>query len=179
MQSTPQNAECGTPVSGLSAADAGLLTIPGTLPPVPRARPSGARALPHAQWDFFADWAARRQSSPPPCEELHASLTQDASNKKHGLQPAQDALVTRRVPKSGHKMQPSRPHKMRGHGRERLGLKACSPRIRAVTARGKRPPRNCLRHIATGFNDLHIHERANCRIVHGSETKAIRNILTF
>ena len=36
-----------------------------------------------------------------------------------------------------HKMQPSRPHKMRGHGRERLGLKACSPRMRAVTGEGR------------------------------------------
>ena len=124
----------------------GLLTIPGTLPPVPRARPFGARAVPHAQWDFFADWAARRQSSPPPYEELHASLTQDALNKKHGLQPAQDALVTRRVPKSDHKMQPSRPHKMRGHGRERLGLKACSPRMRA-DGRGARD----LHEIAYGM----------------------------
>jgi hypothetical protein len=59
-------------------------------------------------------------------------MAQDAPNERHGLQPAQDALVTGQVPKSGHRMQPSRPHKMRGHGRKRLGLKACSPRIRAV-----------------------------------------------
>ena len=148
----------------------GLLTIPGTLPPVPRARPFGARAVPHTQWDFFADWAARRQSSPPPYEELHASLTQDALNKKHGLQPAQDALVTRRVPKSDHKMQPSHPHKMRGHGRERLGLKACSPRIRAVMGEGQEtcttlPTAWCHRFQRPA-------QRANCSIVHGSEIKS-------
>ena len=49
-------------------------------------------------------------------------------------------------PKSGHKMQPSRPHKMRGHGRKRLGLKACSPRIRAVAGERQETCTISLRH---------------------------------
>ena len=36
-----------------------------------------------------------------------------------------------------HIMRSPHPHKMRGHGRERLGLKACSPRMRAVTGEGR------------------------------------------
>ena len=41
------------------------------------------------------------------------------------------------------KMRLSRLRKMRGHGREQLGLKVCSPRMRADTrARGKWPARN-------------------------------------
>ena len=50
-------------------------------------------------------------------------------------------------PKSGHKMQPSRPHKMRGHGRKRLGLKACSPRIRAVAGERQETCTTSLRHV--------------------------------
>ena len=50
------------------------------------------------------------------------------------------------------KMRLSRPRKMRGHGREQLGLKVCSPRMRADTrARGKWPARNAYGSLLGGM----------------------------
>jgi len=68
----------------------GLLTIPGTLHPVPHARPYGAWAVPPYSWDLFADWAARRPSSPPPTRGLKLVCTRCAQ-RRHKPPPTQDA----------------------------------------------------------------------------------------
>ena len=59
------------------------------------------------------------------------------THEKHGSIFRHRMRWMQRGSQRGHKMRSPHPHKMRGHGRERLGLKACSPRMRAVTGEGQ------------------------------------------
>ena len=66
-------------------------------------------------------------------------MAQDAPNERHELQPAQDALVTGEVPKSGHRMQPSRPQQdalAREEAARPKGLFPSYPRRSGREARG-------------------------------------------
>ncbi len=127
----------------------GLLTIPGTLHPVPTSLLALAPDLTvRGRYPLLIGISLQigRLAAHPP--HLLEGPT-EADTKCIQPPPAPATFYIMQMAAGGslirdaHKMRLSRLHKMRGHGREQLGLKVCSPRIHADTqARGKWPARN-------------------------------------